>query len=432
MVRDSRSGRPLSAHRRGRLIPATPEAEQRLIELLDGAQCSWTAVDGCVRLDRDQDAEVLRSLDSGEEPVAWGVDHLLTTAERVGGNPFAEGHGRPGLDRYGSPDRSRGPVSLPLPPPRAPAADTGPRIVVLDTGLGVHPWFEHAVEHTITYADGTVAGPFHQELELPHPDTSGMVPQVLLGTLGSHVGHGTFIAGLIRQTCPAAVIVAPGIMGADGVVPEQTLIRAVEAVLRRERESPGWAAAVVLSLGFYTEEPEDLVYTSRLRLMLLELGRAGVAVFCAAGNDASDRPSFPAAFAVDPAWEDPEVVPLVSVAALTPDGAVADFSNDGPWVTAAAPGVNLVSTVPLNADGSFVPRRTWRGPGGRARAAGDGDSFRSGFACWSGTSFAAPVLAGEYLDALVRAGLPTTPSGRRQVLESLLPGRVGSLQPSSP
>ena len=53
-------------------------------------------------------------------------------------------------------------------------------------------------------------------------------------------------------------------------------------------------------------------------------------MFAAAGNDASRRPSYPAAFAVDPDFDDPDVLPVISVAALNPDGSVAPFSNDGP------------------------------------------------------------------------------------------------------
>lgn len=426
LVHDSRTGRPVAAYRRGRVIAVDSAAEQRLTDLLGHRDQAWSVSSGCVRIDPDT---AVPRLD--DEPTPWAQEHLLTAAEQIGGNPFGAGHGQPGRDGYGVPDRSRGPVTLTVPEPPRSASTARPRIVVLDTGLGEHPWLTgDVVESTIVFADGTVAGPFTDDLEHPDADTIGMVPQPLLGTLGSHVGHGTFIAGLVRQTCPEAVIVSPGIMGADGVVPESTLLEAVDAVLRKVTEDPSWAVAVVLSLGFYTEEPADLLYTSRLRSRLWQLGRAGVAVFCAAGNDASDRPSFPAAFAVDPAWDDPEVVPLVSVAALNPDGAVAQFSNDGPWVTAAEIGVNLVSTVPRTADGSSVPGRRWAGPGGRLRAGSDHDDFDSGFACWSGTSFAAPVLAGRYVRDLVAAGSPTDPGRRRLLVQARLGRPAGVLLPS--
>jgi serine protease len=38
---------------------------------------------------------------------------------------------------------------------------------------------------------------------------------------------------------------------------------------------------------------------------------------------------------------------------------------------------------------------------GRVREAIDPDDFRGGFAVWSGTSFSAPILAGDIADSLV-------------------------------
>src|SRR5947209_11759350 len=50
-----------------------------------------------------------------------GLDHLMTTAEQLGGNPFVLAHGRVGLDNYGAPgDGGRGPVSFVIPTPRYP------------------------------------------------------------------------------------------------------------------------------------------------------------------------------------------------------------------------------------------------------------------------------------------------------------------------
>lgn len=361
----------------------------------------------------------LRATTQPEVAAAVGLDHLMSTAEQVGGNPFAIGHGRVGLDGYGTGGYAgRGPVQFLGPPPTVADAGRRPRVVVLDTGLGDHPWFRNGRAHTtLTMADGTVVGPRVDPSSVGSAaaDGAGAVPNPLLGSLASHTGHGTFIAGLIRQACPQADIVALAVMGADGIVPESTLTDALALVAARQREEPGWTDAVVLSLGYYAETDEDLAYSTRLASILVELGGQGVAVFCAAGNDASSRPSYPAAFALDPRFARPDVVPLVSVAALNPDGSVAMFSNDGPWVVAEAPGVNLVSTAPVSTDGSGRPAVRVAPPGRRPRAAVDGDDFSSGFACWSGTSFAAPVLAGRYLRALAAADFPPTAQRRALV-----------------
>jgi len=345
-----------------------------------------------------------------------GLDHLLSTAEQPGGNPFAIGHGRPGLDGYGAAAyRGRGPVALPAPASAAAGVvSRRPRVVVLDTGIGAHPWFPAGtIRHEIEFADGTR---WPSEGLVSRADTTAMVPNRMLGALGTHTGHGTFIAGLLRQVCPAADIVALPVMGADGVVPESVLTSALRAVRDRQREQPGWADAVVLSLGYYSEDGEDLVYTSHLRAVLLDLARLGIATFCAAGNDATSRPSFPAAFAVDPEFTAGEVVPLVSVAALNPDGTVAAFSNDGRWVTAETAGVNLVSTAPVGADGATRSAVSAIGVAGRVRSQADPDDFVSGFASWSGTSFAAPVLAGRYLTRLRDHGFPAGNAERAALL----------------
>jgi hypothetical protein len=269
-------------------------------------------------------------------------------------------------------------------------------------------------------SDGSVVGGnIH-----PYPRDDGVmaavapVPDPLLGALGSRAGHGTFIAGLLRQVCPGVQIVALPVMGTDGVVPEHMLIRALDLVLAKQLDEPGWADVVVMSLGYYNETIEDVEYSSGLKTLLVGLGRAGVAVFAAAGYDATSRPSYPAAFAADPEFGDPDVLPLMSVAALNPDGTLASFSNDGPWVTAQAMGVNVISTAPVTQDGSGRPGVEVLTAAGRASV--DPDGFRGGFAAWSGTSFAAPVLAGQYLTALSTSQHPPGVSDRRLQLNRLL------------
>jgi subtilisin family serine protease len=136
---------------------------------------------------------------------------------------------------------------------------------------------------------------------------------------------------------------------------------------------------------------------------LRALGALGVAVVTSAGNDATTRPMFPAAFAPHPQGlvrrNEPGVLPIVSVGALNPDGSIAMFSNEGPWVRVHRPGAALVSTLPVTFDASRAPslETTYRG---EVRATIDPDDFSSGFGTWSGTSFAAPILAGEIAEWL--------------------------------
>ena len=122
-----------------------------------------------------------------------------------------------------------------------------------------------------------------------------------------------------------------------------------------------------------------------------------------AGNDATSRPCYPAAFAA------PELtpaatrgrVPVSAVGALNPDGTVAMFSNDGPWVRYLRQGAGLVSTVPTDLDGSLEATSTLVTSRGEVRSTIDPDDFSSGFAVWSGTSFSAPLFAGQLAARLV-------------------------------
>ena len=92
---------------------------------------------------------------------------------------------------------------------------------------------------------------------------------------------------------------------------------------------------LTMSLGYYHEHPEDQAFDVLLAGPLALLGEYGVAVVVSAGNDASPRPIYPAAFAPypgGPVADEPGRVPLTAVGALNPDGTIALFSNDGPWV----------------------------------------------------------------------------------------------------
>ncbi len=122
---------------------------------------------------------------------------------------------------------------------------------------------------------------------------------------------------------------------------------------------------------------------------------------CSAGNDATSRPSFPAAFAP---WSDADgpvdgsVVPVVSVGALNPNLRTdALFTNAGPWVRAWVPGAAVVSTIPAF-QGGLLPLARTRAYG-RVRECIDPTTPRR-LRVWSGTSFAAPLLAGRLAAAL--------------------------------
>jgi subtilisin family serine protease len=267
----------------------------------------------------------------------------------------------------------------------------------------MHPWLPDTIVDRNPQVDGLPIGIGSAAAD---GDLAASVENPLEGTLASDVGHGTFIAGLIRQTCPDANILAVRIMHSDGIVSESDLLRALNRLLARQaialsqHDATSVIDSVSLSLGYYHESPPDEVFDHVLLPTLDELAKRGVAVVTSAGNDATTRQMYPAAFTPNPAGPvvhpTPGEVPLVSVGALNPSGtSVALFSNSGGWVTTHRPGAAVISTMPVTLDASLQPTAATSVPRDGARADIDVDDFTGGFATWSGTSFAAPILAGE-------------------------------------
>jgi hypothetical protein len=267
---------------------------------------------------------------------------------------------------HGQPMWWTGPADLPRPaaPPAAPVADGARRAVtvaVLDTGLSPHPWYETADWY---------AGQREEVTEILDAD--------LDYELDAQAGHGTFIAGVVLRHAPSARIRARRVIGGDGVGDELGVLRALAWLTE-------WGQADIANLSFgcytYDDRPSPVVARA-----VAALGRRTVLVACA-GNQASDRPFWPAA-----------LKHVIAVAALDGDDR-AWFSDFGWWVDACTQGVGVTSC--------FV---RFDGPRPRVRGI-DPDDFE-GYATWSGTSFAAPAVAGmiahlaasEDLPAMVAAG----------------------------
>jgi subtilisin family serine protease len=239
-------------------------------------------------------------------------------------------------------------------------------VAVLDTGLSAHPWYDSCDWYR------------EQREEVTEPLDADLDHE-----LDAQAGHGTFIAGIVLQRAPDARIRAKRVIGGDGVGDELGMIRALDWLARWGR-----ADIVNLSIGCHTydDRPSPLVARAIAALRGAGSGRDGepprrrtIVVACA-GNAASDRPFWPAALKT-----------VIAVAAL--DGADrAWFSSYGWWVDACTQGVGLTSC--------FV-----RFDGPRPRVDGvDPDRFR-GYATWSGTSFAAPAVAGVIAGLAAAEGL---------------------------
>lgn len=280
-------------------------------------------------------------------------------------------------------------------------------VAILDTGCAPHPWLDGVVTTTAAL-DGSPIGYVDAATD---PDLVGDLAGPLDGSIDPLSGHGTFIAGLVHQGCPDADILSWRVVPSAGLLVESdwiTALKQIAELVRRDRAGlPGGRAIDVLSLsmGYYHETPEDALFDPTLYDVLADLGRHGVVVVCSAGNDATDRPTFPAGFApwsngAGPVPASPDRVPIVSVGALNPNGRTdALFSNAGQWVRVYVPGAAVMSTMPA-LQGGLLPTARTRCLG-RVRESIDPDDFRGGFAVWSGTSFAAPYFAGQVAAALL-------------------------------
>lgn len=186
-------------------------------------------------------------------------------------------------------------------------------------------------------------------------------------------GHGTFIAGIIRQYAPGAKIVFRSAAHPNGTAPEGLVAGALLSLM--EPGSPK-IDYINLSLGGYLHNNDDegLRLTFEALRTLKSKWKDLIVVACA-GNNNRDDPFYPAAL--------PDVV---GVGALGVDGQKADFSNFGTWVDKWALGENLQS--------SWVGTSLTTLGGG-----GPGDDG----AVWSGTSFATPM----YIAALAAAKSPS-------------------------
>ena len=226
-------------------------------------------------------------------------------------------------------------------------------------------------------------------------DVGGDVERLPAGDLPEYSGHGTFIAGVVRCRAPKAKIHHERFkIKAGGAIRESAMIRQLNQALDKNPH------VINLSAGTHTLNQDPLksfevLWNTRLKDM------KDTVLVAAAGNDNLDDEFYPAAFP----W-------AVGVGSLDRDETVSNFSNYGPWVDVFVVGRNHVNAFP---DGHYVCKESPN--------KGDDRDFSTGLARWSGTSFAAPVVAG--ILAARAAGRPpnkTITQVKNEFLNGLLPG----------
>jgi subtilisin family serine protease len=283
---------------------------------------------------------------------AKGLDPLAAT-RRVRGRVGAGTLVGPNHVLLGSPHEQGGPFGRPVAADAGaigPAGgDAGLRVVVMDTGV---------------WADSPLPAARYQVLD---SDCETVVDADGDDVLDSDVGHANFIAGVILQGTSRARVRICKVLDSFGVGTELELARRIAGL--------DDADVLNLSLGAYTvDDQPPAVLRWALEGFLSGHDRLVVA---AAGNDGiSGAPFWPAGFAGSTVpWHQQ----VIAVAAH--DGAaVCQWSNSGPWVTLAAPGADVVSTYINHSD------------------------FSSGWAAWSGTSFATPHVVAAIAESAAQSG----------------------------
>lgn len=225
--------------------------------------------------------------------------------------------------------------------------------------------------HTLTRGAGVTVAVLDTGADLDHPALAGRLVQgydfvdgdlqpAEEGVHGQDVGygHGTHVAGLVALAAPDAQIMPLRVLKPDGTGDSWLVAEALRYA--------GSNGADVINLSY------SLKYSSSSKvvgdvLSQVTSGPDGAVVVAAAGNSGpSQAKEYPAGQGT------PEVL---AVAASTQADTLAGFSTRGSWVHLAAPGEDILSSVPDNIYGAL-----------------------------SGTSMATPLVAGTA--ALVRARFP--------------------------
>jgi Subtilase family len=202
----------------------------------------------------------------------------------------------------------------------------------------------------------------------PHPDLDGRY-LASYGTLASEVparppdqeAHATFIAGVVLEWAPNANLVVDHVLNEEDIATSSWRV-----ATKMARFADAGVTVLNISFGAATDDDEaPLVLTRAVEV----LNTHGVVVVAAAGNNGpSKRKIWPAAL--------PDVV---AVGAGTNTGGQfvsAKFSPKASWVDLTAPGVEIYSTYKA-----------------------------SGYATWSGTSFASAAVSGAIAYLMETVGI---------------------------
>jgi len=258
-------------------------------------------------------------------------------------------------------------------------------------GLQAIGWLE---ADPLPDASAVKVGVLDTGVDITHPELENVVQTYIHdGASGEDiVGHGTHVSGIIAAETNNNV----GISGTsrcdlsvwkvftDTPDPEDGDFYVDEVMYQRALNAARNARMRVVNLSIGGGDPSETE-----RILFRRLIDAGVTVVAAMGNEfeKGNPKEFPGAY---PA--------VIAVGAIGKSKRRASFSNTGAHISVVAPGISIVSTLPM-----------------KASAARHADETR--YASWDGTSMATPHVSA--VAALVLAANPTfTPAQVRERLIS--------------
>ena len=194
------------------------------------------------------------------------------------------------------------------------------------------------------------------------------------GALTPEAGHGLFVKGVIEAMAPAATITVVGAL--DGETARATAWDAAVGIAQAANPENGRRPDVInMSFACRTTDGQAPFVLRRA----IEILGTDVLAVAASGNHGADRED-----PLAPMW--PAALPgVIAVGALTASGAITPWTSPAPWVNCLARGADVLSTYLT----------------GAVALTDETDPVQfTGFARWSGTSFAAAYVSGSVAGAL--------------------------------
>lgn len=290
------------------------------------------------------------------------------------------------------------------------AADSRVTVTVIDSGYQDGSLIRDRLSE-VTYGRWFAEDPFTpgSYLWVDEPAANQIVDpldQDRDGRLDALVAHANFVAGVVAQMCPRVSIEVVSHNGAfvnsdvsEWAIPtEASVARSLWNSRNSDVINVGFAfptLPAVPPVNVVKKGPPSWALDLVLRSMSMSDPERPMIV-APAGNQNSATPQYPAAF-------HSSYSNVIGVGSVGPNGQPSSFSNHGPWVACWAKGENVVSTL-INASALWETEDaeppTYPGAGTHPPK-----DFRSGWASWSGTSFAAPKIAGAIACRCVETNL---------------------------